>query len=245
MRKAFTLIELAIVMIIIGILISTILFASEFRRSAEVRATMKQILDYQIAYNNFQDRYESRPGDYKRAYDFWPDSCESEAFCNGNGNGLIDTIKEAHLAWLHLANSGFVPGNFAGKGYGDDDTQKADYNAPYGHLQGTQVSLIYTNIDAFPSTHYLIFGGHKESDLGYTAIITPHHAARIDGKLDDGTPNGMLLGRNGYIDGDWDIAQCIVDESDTHLANTSDLEGASYYENRGDSQECILAFALE
>ena len=93
MRKAFTLIELAIVLIIIGILIGTILYATEFRRSAEVRSTMKQLLNYQAAYNNFQDRYEARPGDYNRAYDFWPDNCESAEFCNGDGNGYIDSNK--------------------------------------------------------------------------------------------------------------------------------------------------------
>ncbi|MDC0857327.1 prepilin-type N-terminal cleavage/methylation domain-containing protein [Rickettsiales bacterium] len=245
MKKAFTLIELAIVLIIIGILIGTILYATEFRRSAEVRSTMKQLLNYQAAYNNFQDRYEARPGDFNRAYDFWPDNCESAEFCNGDGNGYIDSNKEAHLAWKHLGDSGFAPGNFAGQGYGGDDTQKADYNAPYGSLQGTQITLIYSSLDAFAPAHYFIIGGFNQGDLGYTAAIKPIYAARMDDKMDDGTPTGMLLGRNGLYNGDWNLVTCIVDEDGVHVANTDNLDDAIYNEDVDQSKTCVVAFFLD
>ena len=63
--------------------------------------------------------------------------------------------------------------------------------------------------------------------------------------MDDGTPNGHLLGRNGYRDGSWDLAECMVDEGDIPMANEGDLTGAQYYENQGNTQECILAFIVD
>lgn len=245
MKRAFTLVELAISLVVISILISTILYSTSFRRAAESRATMKQFMDYQMAYRNFSDRYESRPGDFNRAYEFWPEECSSSSFCDGDDNGLIDSYKEAHLSWLHLASSRFLYGNFSGEGYGDEQTQKAGYNAPEGDLQGTQFSIKYFDLDAFPALHYLLLGGESEADLGIAAIITPHNAYQIDSKMDDGTPLGKLLGRNGYLNGSWDAAECMVDSADNHLANTDDLSDAEYYQNQGDTKACILALELE
>jgi prepilin-type N-terminal cleavage/methylation domain-containing protein len=88
---AFTLIELSIVLVIIGLIVSGILFGKELIRAAEVQRQVKQIQEYQLAFHAFQNKYNCLPGDCSKATDFFGSSAPSGLVENGNGNDVIDT----------------------------------------------------------------------------------------------------------------------------------------------------------
>jgi prepilin-type N-terminal cleavage/methylation domain-containing protein len=62
-RLGFTLFEIAIVMVIIGLLVGGVLVGQNLVESAAVKGTMKQIAHYDSAIENFQTRYNKLPGD--------------------------------------------------------------------------------------------------------------------------------------------------------------------------------------
>ena len=66
-RSAFSLIELSIVLIIIGLLISGIIGGASLIKSANLRAIMTEARGYNIATSAFYTKYNSLPGDYAGA----------------------------------------------------------------------------------------------------------------------------------------------------------------------------------
>ena len=119
--SGFTLIEIAIVLVIIGLLLGGVLKGQELITGARVRNLISQQDGVKAAFFGFQDRYRALPGDYASA-----DSsinC-SPACINGNGNGRIESptitpagIYEDLQAWSHLTGAGFLNGSYsAGSG---------------------------------------------------------------------------------------------------------------------------------
>src|SRR5476651_1560647 len=62
-EHGFTLIELSIVLVIIGLIVGCILVGQDLISAAEVRATVGQIEKYNSAVNTFRGKYNSMPGD--------------------------------------------------------------------------------------------------------------------------------------------------------------------------------------
>lgn len=83
-RQGFTLIELSIVLIIIGLIVGGILTGRELIRAAEIRKTISQLEKFETAVNTFKGKYNCLPGDCFFASDFGFD-----AATNGNGSGII------------------------------------------------------------------------------------------------------------------------------------------------------------
>lgn len=110
-QSGFTLIEIAIVLVIIGLLLGGILKGQEMITSGQVRNMISQSDGVTAAVFAFQDRYRAIPGDYAAATTNMPGG---GATANGNGNGQIDTSAEAGDAWQHLALAGFISGTFNG-----------------------------------------------------------------------------------------------------------------------------------
>lgn len=92
-QKGFTLVELAIVMTIIGLLIGGILKGQELMDNARVSATIAQTKGIEAATTSFRDSYNSMPGDIPNASTRVP-SCN--ASCNvvaaTAGDGIIGTV---------------------------------------------------------------------------------------------------------------------------------------------------------
>ena len=85
-RSAFTLIELSIVLIIIGLLVAGITGGASLIKSAELRAVMAEARDYKTAANAFLVKYDNLPGDH--------DAIVGTAVA-GNNNGTIDQYKDS------------------------------------------------------------------------------------------------------------------------------------------------------
>lgn len=131
-QQGFTLIEIAIVLVIIGLLLGGILKGQELITSARVRNLISQQDGIKAAFYGFQDRYRALPGDYSTA----PANLGGAGtISRGNGNGQIESAATADagtppsvtdedkLAWDHLSRAGFLNGNFV---YGSAEATPKD-----------------------------------------------------------------------------------------------------------------------
>src|SRR5574343_1883546 len=86
-QKGFTLVEIAIVLVIIGLLLGGVLKGQELITSAKVKNLANDFKNAPLAICGYQDRFRAVPGDDLRAQTNLPGGLESD---NGNGNGRID-----------------------------------------------------------------------------------------------------------------------------------------------------------
>jgi len=135
MNAAFSLVELSIVLVILGLLTGGILAGQSLIRASELRSVIAQADQYRAATHTFHDKYFAFPGDMPNATSFWGDNpaeCSSAATqdgttCNGNGNGVIDApnagdpsnmgmghTAEMHQFWNHLALANLIEGSYTG-----------------------------------------------------------------------------------------------------------------------------------
>src|SRR5579872_4320852 len=92
-EAGFSLLELAIVMVIIGLLVSGVLVGQDMIKAATLRSQLTQFSDLDTAVNTFNSKYGGIPGDYNQ-----PSSIVSSVqhastttTGEGNGNGLVES----------------------------------------------------------------------------------------------------------------------------------------------------------
>lgn len=128
--KAFTLIELSIVLVIIGLIAGGVLVGQDLIRAAKNRKVISEIEDIKLATNTFQLKYACLPGDCKKAVDFWgtdPTGCSlpintnvEAGTCNGNGDKRIgdrshqSNVQEVYRAMQQLNLADFMNAELTG-----------------------------------------------------------------------------------------------------------------------------------
>lgn len=129
----FTLVELAIVIVIIGLIVGGVLAGFDLLRGQSVRNVLADARTYAIARQQFQDKYAALPGDMADATRVWGNAeggaatanCATpatsastgQATCSGNGDGLIGTAGaeyESLRFWQHLWAAGLIKGRYCG-----------------------------------------------------------------------------------------------------------------------------------
>src|SRR5262252_100149 len=113
-QAGFTLVEIAIVLVIIGLLLGGILKGQEMITQAKIKNVINDFNGLSAPVNSYRDRYRMLPGDDSGANARWNLGGNAN---NGDGNGVVagkynDTAgAESQLFWLHLRQAGFVPGS--------------------------------------------------------------------------------------------------------------------------------------
>ncbi len=177
-QRGFTLIEIAIVLVIIGLLLGGVLKGQEMITSAKVRNLADQANGIKAAFFAFQDRYRALPGDYDNAANNIAGVAGGANGGNGDGNGLVNANNDRGLFWLHLSAAGFITGNFDGtaqaNGLGCPTTTcpKNTFGAPMVFSFGNIADGTARN------THELRTGRSIPVDI----------MAELDRKVDDGIP---------------------------------------------------------
>jgi prepilin-type N-terminal cleavage/methylation domain-containing protein len=222
-RNAFSLVELSIVLVILGLLVGGILAGQSLIRAAELRSVTAQYQRFYSAVFTFRDKYFALPGDMNNAQSFWgvahatPATCATTASttavtCNGDGDGILEDnaagSNEVFRFWQHLANAGLIEGTYSGVGvvttYGATTA-----NAPTGKLSnslwfvynwGTQSGATASGIFDGVYNNSFEFGGSGAATNSdpINAIFKPEELWNIDTKMDDGKPaTGTLVMRGG------------------------------------------------
>jgi prepilin-type N-terminal cleavage/methylation domain-containing protein len=217
-QKGFTLVELAIVLVIIGLIVSGVLVGQDLIKAAELRATVRQVQEFQVGVNTFIGKYSSIPGDADSdkyglcdGEDDSPSGCSAVATANaagsgcdgeanlGDGDGLIEDSNGAILEhtgeiacfWSHLTTPGkeLIKGVFDGF---EDATPAADVNDVVGeNMPGLKFGS--TGWGVFNDGTYNYFttgvsGSHATDLYASTTDFVPIDAFNIDDKIDDGVP---------------------------------------------------------
>ncbi len=175
--NGFTLIELAIVLVIIGLLLGGVLKGQELIESARVRSIISQLDSLKAAYYAFQDKYQFAPGDYPGHLAYANLSGIANAQVGGNGDGVVrDTsqAREGLLAWVHLTRANLIAGNYQAGSSLPDASGEWPRN-PYNAILQLQYDAVYAGTDVV-----------ARLNLKTGNQIPAKVLAEIDRKIDDG-----------------------------------------------------------
>lgn len=213
-KHAFTLVELAIVLVILGLLVGGVMTGQALIRAAELRAINNEFGKHKTAVHSFLDRYLSLPGDSTKAQKFWgvlnadPATCDitpanggDTATCNGNGDDMVGLSGgwgyEPLRMWQHLANAGLVEGAFIGTGSPAPGYQvAAGKNVPRSRFPNGAWCVRWqasgpggaNHFDSPNSGHAFVFGADSSAEPCEAPVLSPEDALNVDSKIDDGRP---------------------------------------------------------
>lgn len=206
-EKGFTLVELAIVMIIIGLLIGGILKGQELVTNARVAATATQMKGYDAAVNTFRDSYSAFPGDMQNADTRLPDctgACGVNPTAAGTGNGRIEQNNfpavaagnEAQKFWLHMNAANVLSGvENVNDGLFGGSLPAANIGGGYQVSFSSDGALTGKSLAANTRPgHYIALSNQPGAIANTNGVTASDLIRRIDEKTDDGQPNsGSLL----------------------------------------------------
>jgi len=251
-QDGFTLIELSIVLVIIGLIVGGVLVGQDLVRNAEVRAQITQIEKYNTAANTFRGKYGYLPGDINStAATQFGFAARGQYSGEGDGNGVIEgvwanwqsvgccydgsrqTTGETVMFWADLSQVHMVDGSF---------NTASSNTLPGGTIPATGVSLylppakmhfdsVYVwsanSINYFGLVNVGSINADGFSDLAAAPNIPVQQAYKIDSKIDDGLPqSGRITAQYGI--GSW---------SDWGVSGTQAQGGyiGSCYDNGGNA----------
>lgn len=212
-KQGFTLIELSIVLVIIGLIVGGVLVGQDLIRAAEIRATIGQIEKYNSSVNTFRTKYNGIPGDLSAAnataFGF---IARAGSAGRGDNNGLVDGIngvsptsqvftQESGFFWDDLTRANLVDGQFTSAA---DGGSVAAIAAGAVGTQFPEARLARGNRVHVGSTgglnYYMIAGigstAITTGDMTLTVNLTPTELFNMDNKLDDGVPlTGIVQAR--------------------------------------------------
>lgn len=242
-RCGFTVVEIAIVLTVIALIVAGVLGGQSVIRSAEIQGFIKEIRFYQDAITNFEDKYQSLPGDMPDAENYWGQYSTSNpsGTHDGNGNGNIDWGGasgipssfgyESWVAWDHLQKAGFIDGGF--NKATDSSSQPGDELPESNIYDGTGffVNSIFSATHYFSERNYFRIGSGISANI---AAFTPRIAKIIDKNLDDGIANSgrLVAGENSY-------------EASNNPGDCSNGTGDSRYNLAQAGKVCGIAMLLD
>lgn len=250
-NSGFSLVELSIVLVILGLLTGGILGGQALIKAAELRSVTTEFNTWLTAVNTFKGKYFQLPGDMNNATQFWgradngsfsgqcadPDDDEGSGTqtCNGNGDGMVDEEYEELRFWQHLANAGLINGEFTGVpgsgGLGHavigENTPRAKYNNGGWGTDNEGDSAGDSDEFAYNYGHIFFMGAQASSGDANEDLFTPEDLWNIDTKMDDGKP-----GRGKVMVFDWGDctdASSQTDNDADYALDVSEIDCVAYF----------------
>ena len=177
-KRGFTLVEIAIVLVIIGLLLGGVLKGQELINNAKVRSIADRQNSLKVAWFAFLDRYAALPGDSPLAPRY---IANLEIGARGNGNGLVE-LDESALVFTHLTQAGYMRCGVC------TVHQPAEAASPinsmvnqYGGIMGIFNSdAYYADVGGIRGARLIIHSGPR---------IPSNILGEVDRKIDDGVAN--------------------------------------------------------
>jgi prepilin-type N-terminal cleavage/methylation domain-containing protein len=205
-RNAFSLVELSIVLVILGLLVGGILSGQALIRASELRSITTEYQRYTTAVGTFRDKYFAIPGDMNNATSFW-----ASGTGNGDGDGLIENNgtaanNEISTFWVDLAFAGLIEGSYTNVAAvtltgGTNNPRSKISNGSWNvaHIGTVGVNGVSSPVagatvqaaDTFFAGTYgnVLLLGSGTNALLPGGILKPEEAWNIDTKMDDGRPD--------------------------------------------------------
>ncbi len=259
MNKAFTLIELAIAIIIIGLLAATISVGGKMIENAKIQRLGSELQEVETAFITFRSIYNSLPGDMQDAFAYFEaqdcgfaaedsnggtqaERCNGDGDGNivGSGTGALELCREEHKFWNHLYHAELVTSIIPSC---SATLTSKKYNlatiSPFYYDATTNLDLGRVNVlrvgrqrsDLITANEYATYQNEGK-------LLNPQKAKSIDIKYDDGVAySGRIQAFNGYDASSNQDGNC---SSDTvNAANDTDYQLAE------ELAECFLLYRLE
>lgn len=209
-QSGFTLVELSIVLVIIGLIVGGVLAGRDMIAAAEIRSTISQMEAYNTAVNTFRDKFGGIPGDIpsNKATQFGFATRDGSAgqgdgnrLIQGCGNTAADGIIfgcETAVFWADLSSAQMIDRDYSTAIDGDQLTGLATPAA----VTGGVLTDYIPEADIGQGNYMTIYSANGRNSLAIagitditaagvynsTATMTPQTAFNIDDKLDDGNP---------------------------------------------------------
>lgn len=211
-RAGFTLVELAIVLVIIGLIVGGVLVGQDLIKAAEIRATMADLESYNAAATTFRNKFNGLPGDLlaSRSSQYGL-TARSGAAGHGDGNSIIEGCAagatdlgcETALFWVDLTAAELIP---------DAYTTATDAAVTAASSAALEPYLPSTPVRELAKVHMFNENGRNyfaianiTTSTGAVSLVaspaglTPSEASQIDDKADDGLPTtGIVRSVTGF-----------------------------------------------
>lgn len=210
-NKGFTLIELSIVLIIIGLIVGGVLYGQDLIKASELRGAVSQKEKFDAAVNTFRGKYGGLPADLAEFANFdgqltidgldgsdgLGDGDNKIEGIGGGGTDNVGFVGEIKLFWKHLSEASLISENTSLITTADPaaiDTNGTGY-IPLSKLgKGS-----YWYVGNMGGINYFAMAGISTlatattMNVVSTDVITPSEAYQLDKKLDDGIPNTGIV----------------------------------------------------
>lgn len=193
-EKGFTLVELAISLVVIGLLMGGILKGRELISNSKINTAIRQIRSYDAAANMFRDSYGALPGDITNPGDRLPKCTTTTCNMGGNGSGRVADMADGESAveqynfFPHMVKAGLIPGPEGG-------TMAETGSYAYSHLFSVTLPLERTLTGDPPYLWVFFSRAMPASPAGvlpwvpahvYQVRLTKRDGQMLDSKMDDG-----------------------------------------------------------
>lgn len=203
-KAGFTLIELAIVLVIIGLLLGGVLKGQELINSAKVKNMVSDFKNIQVFVYGYQDKYKALPGDDASSTTHTGCTAAANGSCDdGDGNSLIEgswdsttSTDESVRFWQHIRMAGLAPG-------ATDPTNSTFYPR---NADGGRIGIQSASITGATPT------GLSGAYIACSAGVLGRYAKQIDTIMDDGTTNTGSVRAYSTVAGGW-LANTSLDDS--------------------------------
>ena len=202
-QSGFTLVEIAIVLVIIGLLLGGILKGQELINSAKVKNLANDFRVIPTYIYAYQDKFKALPGDDPAGQTHLPGGAVSD---NGNGNGVIDgawnstaATDESNMFWRHVRLANLAAGPTVAS-----DPEYVPKNAVAGILGVSSTTSAQIWITGMTGTYQVCSKG-----------ILGKFAKQLDIQMDDGnTATGSMRAHpDGSAAGTAATATATIDEA--------------------------------